>query len=213
MRIAATGCQNIGKSTFVNDFLKEFPMYVKGKSYREFVKDNNQIILNEEGNAESQTLIRDALIDEAMKYKREDNVIHDRGVYDNLAYTLWLNYKGKGGVDNEYVNKTIPVIREAGKFYDIIIFFPMTSDYNIPLVQGDNLDRSLNEEFRVEIDAIMKSIFKTYTNQTGKFFDFRDCPAVIQMAGTREERISQVKLYLDPQSGNNITDSVLTPKD
>jgi len=198
----------MGKSTFINDMINAFPMYKKAdQSYRNVAKSNPAVVLNENGTTEAQKLIMEALRDEALKYKKDDNIIHDRGVYDNLSYSLWLNYKGK--IDDLSIERFLPVVRNAGKSYDIIFFLPMTADYDISLVEDKDGQRSMDPEFRKEIDAIMKSIFKTYQLKKGSFFDFSDCPAVIPVYGTREERIQQVKFYLEPDTGQNIEESAI----
>jgi len=208
MRVTTFGTSCQGKTTFIEDFIKTFPMYKKAdQSYREVAKKNPKVILNENGNAEGQTLILNALCDEAMKYKKDDNIIHDRGVYDNFAYTLWLNYKEK--ISDVDVEKAIPIVREAGKFYDIIFFFPIEENHKIEVVPDKDGQRSLNMEFRSEVDAIMKSIVKTYNEKRGSFFDFNDSPAIIPIYGTREERIIQAKFYIEPETGKNIEESLL----
>ena len=90
MRIAVVGAANQGKSTFVNDFLENWPMYKKGEgNYRNLIKAK-KLQTNKTGNAESQALILNSIMDEAMEYEKSDFVIHDRCVLDNLVYTMWL---------------------------------------------------------------------------------------------------------------------------
>ena len=50
---------------------------------------------NEDGDEESQKIILDCLVDQALESSKKDFVILDRCVLDNLAYTAWLNADGK----------------------------------------------------------------------------------------------------------------------
>jgi GTPase SAR1 family protein len=95
MKIAVIGTQNIGKTTYISDFLKKWPMYKQpDKTYRDEIKDKN-LKCNEDGDEESQRIILDCLVDQAISYSKDEFVILDRSVLDNLAYTSWLNLYNK----------------------------------------------------------------------------------------------------------------------
>lgn len=207
MRIAISGTANQGKSTFIKDFIKQWPQYSTPEvSYRELAKKND-IKINKQGDKKSQEIILNSLVDNALKYKKDDCVIHDRCVYDNLAYTLWLKSKEIGGLNDEFIHKSIQIAKETAKFYDIIFFTPILDQYPIEIVP-DGL-RDTDPVFRSEIDYILKEIYGSYRSHTGGYFDFDDCPAVIELFGSREERIEMVKLYIDPSTGDVPTNSLL----
>ena len=108
MKISVSGCQCIGKSTFINDFLNEWRMYKKSShSYRQIIKEKN-LTINKEGTEEAQKIILNALVDEITENKDGKNVIFDRCVLDNLVYTLWLNSKNK--VSDEFVKTSIKIV-------------------------------------------------------------------------------------------------------
>lgn len=198
MKILITGSQNVGKSTYINDFLKEWPMYkLADNSYRDKLKEGKKVKLNQDGDEESQLLIRDVMIEQAQKYTKDENIIFDRGIFDNLTYSLWLNSQGK--VSDNFIKEQIPIVRETLKLYDIIFFIPLLKNYNIPIVPSTDGTRDLDPIFRDEIDAIMKSLERQYQDGKRVFFPADDCPAFIQIWGTREQRIEMTKLYITPQ--------------
>lgn len=192
-----TGAQNVGKSTFINDFIAQWPTYkVADNSYREKLKADKKIKLNQEGDEESQVMIRDILIEQAQKYTKDEDIIFDRGIFDNLVYSLWLNSKGKAS--DEFIKSQIPIIRETLKLYDIIFFIPLLKNYNIPIVPSADGSRDLDPIFRDEIDVIMKSLEEQYQKGKRIFFPADDCPALIEIFGDRTQRIEMAKLYIAP---------------
>lgn len=197
MRIAVSGTQCVGKSTFISDLLKKWPMYSSpGHSCSKLVQDN-KLSHSKESSEDTQQKILDYLTDNVMKYERKDNVIFDRCPVDNLVYTMWLNIKGK--VSDSFLEKTINIVRESTRFLDIIFFIPLTKVAPIPIV--DNGVRDVDDTFREEIDNIFKAIINTYYKQTGAVFIKDDSPAIIEIFGTPEQRIALASMYLN-ESGD-----------
>jgi len=200
MRICFSGAQNTGKSTVINDFLETWPMYEKAtESYRDKAKNSPTLKLNQEGNKESQTIIRDALIDTAQLYDKDSKVLFDRCIFDNLAYSLWLNARGK--VTDLFIEQQIPIIKNAMEFYDIIFFIPVLDAYPVEIVESVDGLRDLDPVFRKEIDHIMKAMLTDYHSQKRKFFPNEDCPCIIELFGSPEERIQMIKLYVAENGG------------
>jgi len=200
MKICFSGTQCVGKSTVVNDFLAQWPMYKKAdNSYRDKVKANPKVKLNQNGNEDSQVVIRDALIDQVQMYSKYANIVFDRCIFDYIAYTLWLNAKGK--VSDLFVEKQIPIIRETMKMYDIIFFIPILKNYPITIVPSKDGQRDLDPLFREEIDNIMKAVYKDYLNKKRVFFPQEDCTGVLELFGSQQERIEMIKLYINPKGG------------
>jgi len=192
MKICVTGTACQGKTTYISDFLKNWPMYkTTEKTYSDIIKEKN-LTINEEGDEESQKIILDVLVDQAIEFSKDDNVIYDRCVLDNLAYTVWLNLNGKAS--DEFVDKTRTIVHETLRMYDIIFFFPLTKQNPIDIV-NDGL-RSTNAQYREEIDSIFKIFQQTYIKSDGKIFPKDDCPAFIEIYGTPEQRIKLTELYI-----------------
>jgi hypothetical protein len=203
MKICVSGTSCIGKSTFIKDFLEKWPMYSTPPfSYREMAEKNN-IKINKLGDLEGQRTIRDILIQQIEDTKDQTHVIYDRGPLDNLVYSIWHNFKNKGGVDDLFIEQSIAKTKEAIKNYDIIFFMPITKSHTVDIVD-DNL-RDTDPEYRKEIDNIFKGIIKTYHDQKDIFFDMSDTPAIIEIFGNREERIQIASLYIS--NNGSITES------
>lgn len=194
MKIAVVGTQCIGKTTYINDFLKKWPMYSKPeKSYRDIIKEKN-LKRNEDGDEESQKIILDCLVDQAIEASKQDFVILDRCVLDNLAYTAWLNADGK--VSDDFFEKTRSIVKETLKFYDILFFLPISKFSNIP-IEDDGV-RSINEAYREEIDALFKVFQISYNKTDGRVFPTDNSPAMIEIYGNPQERIALTELYIQP---------------
>ena len=91
MRIAFFGPHASGKTTLIEDFLEQWPMYKRPeRTYRDLVKEQN-LPTSKSGTKESQKAILNALVDEAqlVSTAEDKNVVFDRCVIDNIAYTLW----------------------------------------------------------------------------------------------------------------------------
>jgi predicted ATPase len=193
MRIACIGTQCIGKSTYVKDFLNKWTMYnTPKKSYRDIIKEK-KLTVNESGTEESQKIILDALVDQLLSTDKDDFVIFDRSVLDNLAYTSWLYLKNK--VSEKFLDETKDIVSNSLKLYDILLFFPITKFSQIQLEQ-DGL-RSVDPVYREEIDTIFKIFQDSYLKGDRKIFPEYDCPAIIEIYGTPEQRIKMTELYLN----------------
>jgi len=192
MKICVSGTQCVGKSTYIQDFLKTWPMYETPKeSYRDVIKEKNLPHSNE-GNEESQRIILDHLIDQAQKYSKSDNVIFDRCVLDNLAYSSWLNLNGK--VSDKFLDESRIIVRETLSMFDIIFYIPLTKAAPVEIVE-DGL-RNTDPLFREEIDNIFKVFQQSFFQGDGRIFKKGDSAPIIDIYGSPEERIALTSLYI-----------------
>lgn len=195
MKIAVVGTQCIGKSTFIKDFLKKWPMYsTPEKTYRDVVKEKN-IPINKTGSEESQQVILDFLVDQSMSCSKDENVIFDRCVLDNLAYSSWLHLNDK--VSEKFLDKTRILVRESLKFFDIIFFLPLTKMSPVELVE-DGV-RDTDPVYREEIDNIFKVFVKSYQQGDGRIFPKGDSPPIIEIYGTPEQRVMLTSMYINEE--------------
>lgn len=188
------GTQCNGKSTLIKGFLKKWPMYKEAKStYRRLLK-TGKVTGNQEGTAESQKAILNAIIDDTQKAiaKGDDFLVFDRCVMDNIAYSLWLNEKGK--VSDEFIMDTKRIAFEAIKTLDIIFYLPLREEIALIPRKG----RDVDPIYRQEIDNIFRAMVGTYEKSAGIFFPKEDCPAVITLEGPPDLRIEQIPMYLKP---------------
>ena len=204
MRILVTGTSCVGKSTFINDFLEQWPMYKCPKrSYREEAKDQN-IKLNKDGDVESQRKIQKILVEQLEAHKNESHVIFDRGPLDNLVYSIWLNIKKIGNVDDLFIEQSIMKVKQTVSVYDIIFFIPIIKDRPINIVPDDQ--RDTDPIFREEIDNLFKGIIQTWHKGKDTFFPKENCPAIIEIFGNPQERIEIAKLYIN-SAGDSFTET------
>jgi GTPase SAR1 family protein len=194
MKIAFMGAPNVGKSTLIENFLKQWPMYKKPKvTYRDLVKKEN-LSVNKNGTKESQKAILNALVDEAQQAVASEDrfIVFDRCVVDNIAFSLWHYAKETPGFTTEFIIDSKAIAAMALKYFDIIFYLPLRKE--IPVEQKEL--RETDETFREEIDNIFASLVSSYEKNTKAFFPDEDCPAVIRLDGPADMRLPQLKLYI-----------------
>jgi thymidylate kinase len=192
MKIAFMGTQCNGKSTLIKEFCKRWPMYKEVKStYRKLIK-TGKITNNEDGTAESQRAILDAIIDDTQKAAASEDefLVFDRCVIDNIVYSLWLNEKGK--VSDEFIMDTKRIAFEAIRVFDIIFYVPLREEIKIVPRKG----RAVDPVYRQEINNLFRAVVGTYEKSQGIFFPKEDCPAVITLEGPPDLRIEQIPMYI-----------------
>ena len=195
MKIAVIGTQNTGKTTYVNDFIKKWPMYTTSeKSYRDLIKEKN-LPHSQNSNEETQNIILDFLIDQVTETSKSDNVILDRSVLDCLAYSTWLCLNER--VSEKFLDQQRIIVRETLKLYDVIFFIPLTKAAPIE-IKNDGF-RDIDPNFREEIDNIFKVFQESYHKGDGRVFPKDDTPAVIEIYGSPEERIKLTEFYITEQ--------------
>ena len=192
MKIAVIGTTNIGKTTYIKDFLKKWSMYATpDTSYRELLKEKN-LPHSKDATEETQQAILNFLIDQAVSYSKKDNVILDRSVLDVLAYSSWLCLNGK--VTEKFLDQQRIIIRESLKLYDIIFFIPMTKTAPVA-IENDGF-REIDPTYREEIDNIFKVFQESYHRGDGRIFPKDDTPAVIEIFGSPVERVKLTEFYI-----------------
>ena len=199
MRIAICGTANVGKSTLIQDFLKEWDMYGREvKTYRDVLNEKG-LPHSKETTKESQKAILDYMVDTLKEFKDGDKVIFDRCPLDNLVYSMWAMSQEGNDIDEDFIDECIPIVKEALKNLDIIFFIPITKHNSINI--EDNGDRETDEQYIKEIDSFFKVLQRHYHEhpQDNPFFPRDDSPALIEVFGTREERTGMIKLYIDAE--------------
>lgn len=197
MRIAISGSACQGKSTLVNDFLKQWSMYKRSdESYRKAIK-NDGIKHSKQGTKDSQWKLLNCLLDDLQASSKDDYVIFDRCCLDNIVYSLWCNAKNSSDIDDEFIKKCIPLVQQSMHYLDIIFFLPITQVAPVPITEKEG--RESDPEYIKEIDNIFK-VISYGLNQTGEspFFPKEDRPPIIEIFGTPEQRIEMLKLYINP---------------
>jgi nicotinamide riboside kinase len=199
MRIAISGTANLGKSTLVQDFLQEWNMYGREvKTYRD-VLNEKQLPHSKKTTKESQKAILDYMVDTLKEFKKGDKVIFDRCPLDNLVYSMWAMSQEDSDIDEDFIDECIPIVKEVLTNLDIIFFIPITK-FNKIDIEDDGF-RETDKQYIKEIDNFFKVLQRHYHEhpQDNPFFPRDDSPALIEVFGSREERINMIKLYIDAE--------------
>jgi thymidylate kinase len=183
MRIAVVGAQNVGKTTFIKDFVSKFPNYsTPSVSYRDVVKEKG-LKINQETNAESQAAIMDFIYNLITGNKLE-NVIFDRCIIDNYVYSHCAYLKGN--ISKEFIDLSKQKMLDHLKYLDIVVFIPVSLNVNL---EPDQL-RDTDINF---VDLVNKTfvevLFELVENKSVK---------VVVISGTREERLEEVSKKIFP---------------
>lgn len=195
MRLAVSGTQCIGKTTFIEDFCKQWPMYSAPKtSYKDLIREKN-LNINKLGDEEGQRAILYALIDQ-VEQETSDHVIFDRSPWDNLVYTMWLNANDR--VSDKFVKETIQLVRQSLIYFDICFFLPLCAQSPVRVEAAEQ--REIDSRYREEIDILFKSLMNAYNQHSNVYYPFSEdkgSPAFIEIFGNREQRIQLCKFYLN----------------
>ena len=149
MRYILTGAQGVGKTSMLKKF--DGKMNVVTEVVRNLAKTEH-INVNESGDMNGQTRIFETYFD--VLGKKETPFISDRGLTDVIAYTCY-NMKDKGEEGEKFLDGQIERLIEFQKEYgDDTVYFYVPIEFE---VENDGF-RSVNEEFRKEIDKNIKDI-------------------------------------------------------
>jgi hypothetical protein len=196
MRIIVSGTANVGKSTFIDDFIKRYPTYRKSTfNYRELLGDASTH--SKHTTVELQSKILNGMINEIVSWDKDDDVIMDRGPLDNIIYTLWCYGKGSEGFDERFVSECMRANAEVSKFIDLLFFVPRLKDAPITIV--DDGTRESDPVYIDEIDVLFKSVIRELTmnpNDSPMFYP-KQIPGIIEIFGSRVERMELMQMYLD----------------
>ena len=195
MRIAIAGTQCIGKSTLIDDMIKEWPMYKRSnESYRPMLKSLN-LPANTQTTKDTQGRILDCLCDDIKATNKNDNIIFDRTPIDNIVYSLWALEKGYSDIDKAFIDSCVDRVKESMRSIDILFFLPITKVAPVEIVAREG--RETDATYRTEIDNIFKAIQFSHNKGKCPFFMKDDAPPIIEIFGNPLERIQMLKLYIN----------------
>lgn len=212
MRIAISGTACQGKSTLIKDFLDQWPAYITPeKTYRDIIAEQG-LEHSSSTNKDTQWAILNFMIDELQKSSKDDKIIFDRCPLDNIVYSIWAEAKKDSDIDEEFIKKCMPLVRESLRFLDIVFFTPITKVAPVEIVEDDL--RETNKEYITEVDNIFKAVHRDYTNNPkSTFFVEDDRPGIIEVFGNRKERIEIMKLYLDNDGDFIDPQGIISPEE
>ena len=175
MKIGFTGTVSVGKTTLVNSLkeLPEFQHYDFATERSKYLRDLG-IPLNTDSTLKGQTVFLSERCSELIN----PNIITDRTVIDVMAFTL--NADSISHFDKAMFEKYASAFIEE---YDWI-FYVSPAGVSIE----DNNVRTTDKEYRNQIDQTIKQLYSEYLYKIKNF-------GII--AGTNEDRITQIKSYLN----------------
>lgn len=186
--VTVIGSQNTGKSTFIKDIIKKYsnnpiyePFVTDECDYRKVIEEKH-LSINREGNIESQRIIFDCLsqqVIDAIRNPLYKNVIFDRSPIDAFVYTKYLYDKGK--VEKSDIFQMAFEMRKFAAIYDSIIYIPLDRCDNIKVV--DDKFRDTDLDYRKYVDKLFR--------EAQCFLDCNTLNKIIEISGTREERIER----------------------
>lgn len=188
MKVAICGTQCIGKSTFIDDIIKELPQFKKPSyTYRDAIRDAGiEGQINRKTCQESQKIIFEALVKEVEASGQF--TIHDRSIMDNVAYSTWpLKYdKENTDITQLFVTSSRSAAKKIMDHYDLIVYIEL--DDSIPI--EDDQFRDVDPNYRRQMAKIMETLYLPPIDSPD--FD-KYGYKVITVSGSRQERVEKFK--------------------
>jgi len=190
-RIAISGAQNLGKTSFINDILDKYPnCCTTSSTYRDEIK-RLKLKCNKDTNVVTQSIILNKLVDDLMCEVGNDtdifdHVLFDRCICDALIYSTHarLNEKNNSDIDDVFISIQYDIVKYYISYYDKIVFIPMLMDGNDPELEVDGV-RDVDAGYRVEIDELFCSLYNTLDRSP----EFKD--KIVYINGDRETRMKK----------------------
>lgn len=206
MRIAVTGTNGVGKSTLISDILDHWDCYSKPeKSYRDLIEDRYTTVTEES----RQQLILDNMVDQLKTFGKDENIIIDRCPVDNVVYSLYGN--NQGNISDDFISKSAARLKDALRMIDLILFIPVTSHDSVDIEANLQGKGDLNAAYAVEIDNIFKTLYRQWESRESPFVDFEDKPHIVEIFGSRQERLELIKMYITETGGAFESSVILSP--
>lgn len=208
MKIAVCGAPTVGKTRFVDNFIKKWTSYKRNRI------DAEKDLLVPESRDDIAKLdkIHDMFVDSATFYTGKCDVIHDGCLIDSMAHIYMFFGLHKDAKDNA-MQKWIALARTAIQFYDIIFYISFNNKIN----QENDMTEMTEAEFLycTGLDNIYRALHNLYwAGEDAAIFPFKSkdgCPPIIEIAGNDDERIKLASLYInDDGSAYGKEESLIT---
>jgi len=167
MKITLTGTHSVGKTTLLKELQKQRCLE-KYTFVSEMTRKLPKNKINSNGTDEIQRAIMQMHVDN-IKLK---NCILDRGVFDGVAYTGYLNMYGN--VSDEMFEKAYDIFFQLVSEYDIVFYIPI----EFQLVP-DGVREEGNWFFREWVDTRINAVTK----------QFKDYYKLVKVRGNLKERV------------------------
>jgi hypothetical protein len=187
MRIAISGTHFIGKSTFIDDFIRVYPDYIHETEPYYQLQDKHNIEFSEDPTLECLLDQLDYSLLRLNELSNQPDVIFDRCPIDFLAYAMYAVKQIGITIQDSIISERFSDIQETLENLDLIVF--------LPIIQERETDFITSEDgaYRKAIDKCFKKI---YRDEIYDIFPSYDQPKIIEMWGNRKERIEKLETYL-----------------
>lgn len=180
MRIAVSGTHCIGKTTFIEDFIKAHP------EYKYEAEPYHQLESVLEPSLDSFIEQLDYSIEMLNTHVNESNIIFDRCPVDFLAYAMCTLEQEHIDINSSEVSERFSDIKAALDNLDVIVFLPIEKEHTIEYTEDD-------AAFRKEVDKRFKRL---YRDDIFDIFPRYDHPKIIEIWGDRSARVKKLELSL-----------------
>ena len=201
MRIAISGTHSQGKSTFVNDWTNRHHRYIREEEpFRALHDEAYDIRFRQESTRLHNGIQMYYNISRLISYQQDnDCVIFDRCPVDYIAYSQYTANHGTTNIDNKFVESLTARVRDSLQNLDLLIFLPITSEWPVAM-ENDGI-RPIDLPYRDEVDAIFKQI---YREQRFSVMPIKNPPALIEIWGSREDRLNSLEQAIQGEKNKRI---------
>ncbi|MBA2654057.1 MAG: AAA family ATPase [Gammaproteobacteria bacterium] len=186
MRIAVSGTHFIGKSTLIEDFIKNHPNYKFELEPYYKLQDEKTMELSLESNLDSLKEQLDYSINLLNKCASEQNIIFDRCPVDFIAYAMCALDNDAIDINDSEISERFPDIKAALNNLDLIVFLPIAKENSIDYTEE-------NPAYRKAADKCFKKI---YRDDICDLFPRYNHPRIVEISGDRMARLKNLESYL-----------------
>ena len=188
MRIAISGSHSLGKSTLVHDWIAANPSCLHEEEPYRALRDWYDIKFRQKSTRLHNGIQLYYNVSRVMRYTcSTDNVIFDRAPVDYIAYSQYTADYGTTDIDDAFVESMVPVVREALERLDILVFLPITDQWQVAM-EDDGI-RPVDHAYREAVDAVFKQI---YREDRYHAMPPNNAPRLIELWGAPEERVEKL---------------------
>lgn len=183
MRIAISGTHYMGKSTLIEDFIQKHPEYLREVEPYYKLQEEKSLELSLEPSLDSILEQLDYSIEQLKQCAHVTHMMFDRCPVDFIAYAMCAIDED---INDTEVAERFPDVKEVLNTLDLIVFLPITKEYQIEYLEE-------NPAYRKQADQCFK---KLYRDEVCDIFPSFKHPKIIELWGNRMERIKKLDNYL-----------------
>ena len=196
MRISITGVSQLQDDDLIDRLTKRWPNYIP--SQENFYTPDDMTLVNSQ---EEQWESLNSMIDVMQEYRNNDHIVYRGCPLDNIVYSIWANAKGYD-IDDDYIQKCLPVVSESMRFLDIIFYIPNSGMNEI----------ELNEQYD-ELQNLYTAVTSKWSEESSPFYPRDDRPALIEIFGNVETQLEMISLYMDENGDSIEAQGIINPNE